>query len=125
MTQQEYIQNWHDLFVKNVSGALGYIAGVVASGDVSEKSREKLTIAKLFLEGEDIRDVESDLAMGTVDDETLDKTEIVYVKIAEFIIDMTVQAEETKRIMKDFAKRFEHYQKEFTRLQLDSMRKLE
>lgn len=122
MTQKEYISCWHRLFVDNVIGALGFIAGRIAMENLSRDSREKLQVAKVFLEGCDIQDVELDLSSGRYTEDTLDKTERIYVKIAEFIIDMTVQDEQAKQIMKEFAHRYEHYQREFTRLQLEALR---
>ena len=52
--------------------------------------KEILSVAKLFLDGEDIRDKETDLSQGNVDDTTLDKTEMAYVNFADFFIDMTI-----------------------------------
>ena len=122
MTKQEYLSNWHRLFVENVNAAQGFIVGRIIAGNLSKESMEKLAVAKAFLEGNDIRDVERDLSRGVYTEDTLDKTERIYVKIAEFIIDVTIQGKQTRQIMKDFAHRFEHYQKEFTHLQLEALK---
>lgn len=122
MTKQEYLSNWHRLFVENVNAAQGFIVGRIIAGNLSKESMEKLAVAKAFLEGNDINDVERDLSRGVYTEDTLNKTERIYVKIAEFIIDVTIQGKQTKQIMKDFAHRFEHYQKEFTHLQLEALK---
>lgn len=119
MTKNDYITSWHDLFVQNVNCALGFIAGKMVSKDLSLECREKLSIAKAFLEGKDVCDVERDLAHLTINDETFEKTERIYIEIIDFFIDMTIKDEETKQVMKNLARMFEHYRKEATRLQLN------
>ena len=121
MTQQEYISRWHKLFVDNVRATLGYIEGKMVSSTLSDECKDKLTAAKLFLQGQDILDVERELSLGIVTDATLDKTETIYVKIAEFFIDENIHDDATRVIMKDFVKQYEHYQREITHLQLDCL----
>lgn len=122
MTKNEYISSWYNLFVQNVNGALGYIAAKMTTGNLPDECKDKLSIAKAFLEGKDVCDVERDLARKDVTDDTLEKTERIYVKIAEFFIDMTIKDHETKQVMMDFAHIYENYQKELTRLHMAYLR---
>ena len=121
MTQQEYISRWHKLFVDNVNATIDFIEEKMLSCNLSAESKDKLTIAKLFLNGQDILAVERDLSIGVVTDSTLEKTESIYVKVAEFYIDETIHDDGTNAIMKDFVKKYEHYQRGMTRLQLDRL----
>lgn len=71
-----------------------------------------------MLEGKDVCDVKEDLAQGIVTDETLNKTEKIYVEIGSFLVDISVEGDEEKECLRDLIQQFEHYRKQMTQQEL-------
>ena len=74
-TQQQYIANWHDSFVGYIRQYEALIVALIALPGVSDEDKKVLDWLKLMLHCKDARDVEKDLAEGTVSKSTLDKIE--------------------------------------------------
>lgn len=118
MSRQDYITQWNTLFTNYVNTTLGIIAGRMSQPGIGNGWKERLGALKFLLEGKDVCDVKEDLAQGIVTDETLNKTEKIYVEIGSFLIDISVEGDEEKECLKDLFRQFEHYRKQMTQLEL-------
>lgn len=118
MSRQDYITQWNTLFTNYVNTTLGIIAGRMSQPGIGNGWKERLGALKFLLEGKDACDVKEDLAQGIVTDETLNKTEKIYVEIGSFLIDISVEGDEEKECLKDLFRQFEHYRKQMTQLEL-------
>jgi hypothetical protein len=118
MTRQEYISQWNTLFTNYVSTTLKIIAGQMSQPEIGNEWKERLGALKFVLEGKDVCDVKEDLAQGIVTDETLNKTEKIYVEIGSFLIDISVMEDAGKEGLKELFRQFEHYRNQMTQLEL-------
>jgi len=76
--------------------------------------KERLEALKFLLEGRDVCDVKTDLTRGIVTDDTLDRTEKIYVEIGSFLVDISVKGDAEKECLKELFRQFEHYRKQMT-----------
>lgn len=103
-TQQQYISNWHDSFVSYIKQYEALIAALIALREATDEDKQVLDKVKLMLHGKDVRDVEKNLAEGTVSKSTLDKIE----KLNKDIADVAVEQLKTDAVVKEFLKRLTH-----------------
>lgn len=103
-TQQQYISNWHDSFVSYIRQYEALIAALIALREATDEDKQVLDKVKLMLHGKDVRDVEKNLAEGTVSKSTLDKIE----KLNKDIADVAVEQLKTDAVVKEFLKRLTH-----------------
>ena len=85
--QQQYLANWHDNFVNYVNQILTTIASVEMSSQATEADKQGFEMVKALFRGEDVQDVEQDLAEGVVRQSTLDKIEKINKEFADIIVD--------------------------------------
>lgn len=104
ITQQQYISNWHDSFVNYVNHVIGTIVSAELSPMMSEEDKRGLGLIKVLFEGNDVRDVERDLANGIVRQSTLDKIE----KLGKDFSDICVDHIEASYFMKQVLKQLCH-----------------
>ncbi len=102
--QQQYIANWHDSFVGFIRQYVTLIVALIAMPEVPDGDKQVLDRLKLMLHCKDARDVEKDLAEGTVSKSTLDKIE----KLNKDIADVAVEQLKTDAVVKEFLKRLTH-----------------
>ncbi len=102
--QQQYIANWHDSFVSYIRQYEGLIVALIALPEVPDEDKNVLDRLKLILHSKDAREVEKDLAEGTVSKSTLDKIE----KLNKDIADVAVEHLKTDAVVKEFLKRLTH-----------------
>ena len=102
--QQQYIANWHDSFVGFIRQYETLIVALIAMPEVPDGDKQVLDRLKLMLHCKDARDVEKDLAEGTVLKSTLDKIE----KLNKDIADVAVEQLKTDAVVKEFLKRLTH-----------------
>ncbi len=122
MTRQTYISQWNTLFTNYVNTTLGIIAGRMSHSGITLDWKERLGALKFLLEGKDVCDVKADLTRGIVTDDTLDKTEKIYVEIGSFLVDISVKGDEEKECLKELFRHFEHYRKQMTQLELNLLK---
>ena len=104
-TQQQYISNWHDSFVSYIRQYEALIAALIALREATDEDKQVLDKVKLMLHGKDVRDVEKNLAEGTVSKSTLDKIE----KLNKDIADVAVEQLKTDAVVKEFLKSLNHF----------------
>ena len=121
MSRQEYIAQWNVLLTNYVSTTLGIIAGRLCQPGIEVEWKEILECLEFLLEGKDVCDVKADLAQGIVTDETLDKTEEIYAEIDGFLIEISVKGDAEKACLKEIARQDEHYRKQLTKLELNTL----
>ena len=102
--QQQYIANWHDSFVGFIRQYETLIVALIAMPEMPDGDKQVLDRLKLMLHCKDARDVEKDLAEGTVSKSTLDKIE----KLNKDIADVAVEQLKTDAVVKEFLKRLTH-----------------
>lgn len=100
ITQQQYISNWHDSFVNYVNLILGTIANAELSPMMTEKDKLGLGLIKVLFEGNDVRDVERDLANGVVCQSTLDKIEKLDKDFSDICVDHIEASPFMKQVLK-------------------------
>ena len=122
MTRQEYIAQWNRLLTNYVSITLGIIAGRMSQPEIEMEWKERLGALKFLLEGKDVCDVKADLAQGIVTEDTLDKTEKIYVEIDSFLVELSVKGDVEKACLKEIARQYEHYRKQMTKLELNVLK---
>ncbi len=102
--QQQYIANWHDSFVSYIRQYEGLIVALIALPEVPDEDKNVLDRLKLMLHSKYAREVEKDLAEGTVSKSTLDKIE----RLNKDIADVAVEHLKTDAVVKEFLKRLTH-----------------
>lgn len=122
MTRQDYIERWSFLFTNYVNTTMGIIAGRMSQPGITKEWKERLGCLKLLIEGEDVVDVKADLARGIVTDDTLDKTEKIYVEIGSFLVDISVKGDAEKECLKELFQQYEHYRKQMTKMELNVLK---
>lgn len=122
MTRQTYISQWNTLFTNYVNTTLGIIADQMSHSGITLDWKKRLGALKFLLEGKDVRDVKADLTRGIVTDDTLDKTEKIYVEIGSFLVDISVKGDVEKECLKELFRQFEHYRKQMTQLELNLLK---
>lgn len=122
MTRQTYISQWNTLFTNYVNTTLGIIASQMSQSGITLDWKERLGALKILLEGKDVCDVMADLTRGIVTDDTLDKTEKIYVEIGSFLVDISVKGDVEKECLKELFRQFEHYRKQMTQLELSLLK---
>lgn len=100
ITQQQYISNWHDSFVNYVNCVLGTIASAELSPIMTEEDKRGLGLIKVLFEGNDVRDVERDLANGIVRQSTLDKIEKLDKDFSDICVDHVEASPFMKQVLK-------------------------
>lgn len=103
-TQRQYIANWHDSFVSYIKQYEALITALIALPEATDEDKQVFDKVKLMLHGNDVRDVEKNLAEGTVSKSTLDKIE----KLNKDIADVAVEQLKTDAVVKEFLKRLTH-----------------
>ena len=83
ISQQQYIANWHNVFVNYIESLFGVVTGLMARPEATEVEKRALNDIKFILNGRDATDVERDLADGVVKKSTLDKIEMLNKDLAD------------------------------------------
>lgn len=73
--QQQYIQEWHDNFVKYIQDLLSFIEALMILPQATDKDKQALDRIKLLLHGKEAQGIEQELAAGIVRQDTLDRIE--------------------------------------------------
>ena len=75
LISRQYIANWHDSFVCYIRSLLGVVAELMELPKSTDEDKKGLESIMAILNGQDVKDVEQDLAPGKVKRSTLDKIE--------------------------------------------------
>lgn len=110
------------MFTNYVNTTLGIIADQMSHSGITLDWKKRLGALKFLLEGKDVCDVKADLTRGIVTDDTLDKTEKIYVEIGSFLVDISVKGDVEKECLKELFRQFEHYRKQMTQLELSLLK---
>lgn len=121
ITQQQYISNWHDSFVNYVNHILGTIASAELSPMMTEKDKRGLGLIKVLFEGNDVRDVERDLANGIVRQSTLDKIEKLDKDFSDIIVDLIDNVPLRKQLVKQLLHMIVEYNKATAMMRLNTL----
>ena len=97
------------MFTNYVNTTLGIIVGRISQPGIEVEWKEKLGALKFLLKGKDVCDVKADLSQGRVTNETLGKTEKIYVEMDSFLVDISVKRDAKKESLKELCRQFEHY----------------
>lgn len=104
ISQQQYIANWHNEFVRYISSLLGVVAGLMIRPEATEEDKKVLSYIKMILCGRDATDVERDLAAGVVKKSTLDKIE----KLNKDLADTCLEHIQMNPLVREFWKQMAH-----------------
>ena len=99
-TQSQYIANWHNNFVNYVNQMLAAVAALEIQPQATNADKQGFDALKLLLNGKDVQEVESDLAIGVVSQATLDKIE----KLNKDLGDIAIDHIDTHPLWKQFLK---------------------
>ena len=99
-TQSQYIANWHNNFVNYVNQMLAAVAALEMHPQATNADKQGFDALKLLLNGKDVQEVESDLAIGVVSQATLDKIE----KLNKDLGDIAIDHIDTHPLWKQFLK---------------------
>ena len=102
--QAEYLKEWHDDFVKWVSGAMAVICALYSHPQATEKDRIALEHCRAILSGPDAMAVEESLTAGIVTQAVLDKIEMLNKEL----VDTAVDHIQTSLIEKELLKQLMH-----------------
>ena len=100
MTQQQYIADWQDDFVKYKNGLLSFIETLVILPRATDEDKRAFDQIKLMLHSKEAKEIEQDLAAGIVKQETLNKIEKLDKNLADFAIDRMTFAPLAKEFLK-------------------------
>ena len=100
-TQTKYIEEWHDYFVKSVSGFLGVIESLSLLPSATDEDKKGLALCARILNGADVDIIETNLAETKVSKELLDKIEGLYKRL----VDAAIEHIKTDDLVKEFLKR--------------------
>lgn len=106
LVQQQYIQEWHDNFVKYIQNLLSFIEALMILPQATNQDRQALDQIKLLLHGKDAKEIEQELAAGIVKQDTLDRIE----KLNKDLTDLAVEQMNVAPMVKEFLKRLTYYQ---------------
>lgn len=96
--QQQYISNWHNNFVSDLNRFLTIIDSLLLLPNVSNEDRFGLGELRVLLSGSDVRDIQTDLAEGSVKQSTLDKIE----KLNKEMVDICLKYIQMSPLVKEF-----------------------
>ena len=104
ISQQQYIDNWHDSFVDYIGRLIDVVAGLMARPAATDEDKRGLEDIRLILNGLDVTDVERDLAAGVVKRSTLDKIE----KLNKDLADTCLKHIQMNPLVREFWKQMVH-----------------
>ena len=104
--QQQYIQEWHDNFVKYIQDLLSFIEALMTLPQATDKDKQALDQIKLLLHGKEAQGIEQELAAGIVRQDTFDRIE----KLDKNLTDLAVEQMTVAPLVKEFLKRLTYYQ---------------
>ena len=102
--QHQYINNWHNSFVNYICSLFGLVAGLMSRPEATEEDKRALAEINLILNGQDVADVEQDLAAGVVKKSTLDKIE----KLNKDLTDTCFEHIQMNPLAREFWKQVAH-----------------
>ena len=102
--QQQYLANWHDSFVNYTQSLLFTISSLMSLSETTEKDKKCFELLKPALHGSDVRDVEQDLANGSVKKSTLDKIE----GLNKHLADICLEYIQMSPLVREFWKQLAH-----------------
>lgn len=106
LSQQKYVSEWHDSFVRYISGLFGYAEVLAILPNATDADKQAIDQIKLILHGKDAKEIEQTLAEGKVKNDTLDKIEKLNKDLTDFAVDqMTVTP-----LSKEFLKKLSYSQ---------------
>jgi hypothetical protein len=100
ITQQQYIADWHDDFVKYKNGLLSFIETLVILPQATDEDKRAFDQIKIMLHSKEAKEIEKNLAEGVVKQETLDKIAKFDKDLGDFAIDRMTLAPLTKEFLK-------------------------
>ena len=103
--QQQYLANWHDNFVKYVNQILATISIVEMSSQATDEDKRGFEMVKALFKGENVQDVEGELAEGVVRQSTLDKIEKIDKEFADILVDHVDTIPLRKQLLKQLLHR--------------------
>ena len=106
ITQQQYIDQWHDSFVYYIGSLFGVITELMTRPEATPEDKKILEGIKIMLTGKDATDVERDLTTGIVKESTLDKIE----KINRDLADTCLEHIQMNPLVREFWKQMAHIQ---------------
>lgn len=106
ITQQQYIDQWHDSFVYYIGSLFGVITELMTRSEATPEDKIILEGIKIMLTGKDATDVERDLTTGIVKESTLDKIE----KINRDLADTCLEHIQMNPLVREFWKQMAHIQ---------------
>ncbi len=106
ITQQQYIDQWHDSFVYYIGSLFGVITELMTRSEATPEDKKILEGIKIMLTGKDATDVERDLTTGIVKESTLDKIE----KINRDLADTCLEHIQMNPLVREFWKQMAHIQ---------------
>ena len=121
MTRQEYLSSWHDSFVNYVNQILATIASVEMSSQATDEDKRGFEMVKVLFRGNDVQDVERDLAEGVVRQSTLDKIEKIDKEFADIIVDHIDNMPLRKQLLKQLLYRVVENNKAAEEMRLNAL----
>lgn len=108
MTQQEYIENWHESFVNHVNFLLGVVEGFTKLPNVTEEDIRGLNSIKVILTGHDVQYVERSLSESVCSNIVKRDTIEKIGKLNKDIVDETIKHITENPLWKEFLKQVTH-----------------
>ena len=122
MSQQQYLNNWHDSFVQYIQQLQSLIVTLEVLPEATEADKQGLQVIKLMLQGKEVRDIKRDLATGNIRKSTLDKI----AKLHKDLVDETIEYLSATPFWKLFLKELTHQRierdKEAELMRLDALK---
>lgn len=115
MTQQQYISEWHDSFVKYIGGLMEVVEAMMNHPSATDEDKKGFDQIKMLLHGREAVEIEHRLAVADVKQDVLDKIE----KLNKDMVDMAVEHLETDAVVKEFLKKLSYYQIERNKRQAE------
>lgn len=111
LTQQQYISEWHDSFVKYIGWLLGIVEVMMSHPFATDVDKRGLDQIKMLLHGREALEIERSLAEADVKQDVLDKIE----KLNKDLVNMAIEHLSTGVAVKEFLKNLTYSQIEQNR----------
>lgn len=99
-TQQQYIANWHDSFVKYIGGMFTFVESLLLLPQTTDEDKRVVDMVKVLLKGQDAQEIERSLSAGIVKKETLDRIEKLNKDLTDMVVDHIYTSQQAKEILK-------------------------
>lgn len=108
MTQQDYIENWHESFVNHVYYLLGVVEGFSKLPNVTEEDIRGLNCIKVILTGQDVQYIERSLSESVCSNIVKRNTIEKIGKLNKDIVNETIKHVTENPLWKEFLKQVTH-----------------